>query len=108
MSERLVAISSPRPLSCLNSCAFYGSAKDHHDRLLTVDHDLDALIELFELAVTWGELDYSGQRLVEPARWSAFMSAHRWQSRIRAQQIFELAGDVALRAGRMNLVVGVD
>lgn len=108
MSESVVTIRSARRLSCPSSCAAYKSAKDHHDRLLIVDQDVDALIDLFDLAVTWGELDYSGQRLVEPAGWSDFVSTHRWQNVERAAQIFQLAIDVALRSGRMNVRDGTD
>jgi hypothetical protein len=96
MSQSVVTTRQPQQLSC--SCAFYRPARVHHDRLLTVENDLDALIDLFDLAVTWGELDYSGQRLVEPVAWSEFASSHRWQNVNRVQQIFQLATDVALRS----------
>lgn len=100
MSEAVVTtISSRRQLRCLDSCANYAFAKAHHDRLLDVEQDVDALIGLFDLAVTWGELDYSKQHLVEPRSWSDFVSTHRWQDAERAEQIFQLAIDVALRSG---------
>jgi uncharacterized protein (DUF849 family) len=100
MSEAVVTtIGSRRQVSCLDSCATHTSAKAHHDRLLTVERDVNALIELFDLAVTWGELDYSKQHLVEPRCWSDFVATHRWQDAERAEQIFQLAIDVALRSG---------
>ncbi|MGH8961965.1 MAG: hypothetical protein ACRDWT_12395, partial [Jatrophihabitantaceae bacterium] len=70
----MLTTSSPRQLSCPKACADYRSANAHHDRLLAVEHDLDALVDLFDLAVTWGELDYSGQRLIGPVRWPDFVS----------------------------------
>jgi hypothetical protein len=105
MSQSAVTARAQQQLSC--SCTFYRSARVHHDRLLTVEDDLDALIDLFDLAVTWGELDYSGYRLVEPVAWSEFMSGHRWQNVNRVQQIFQLATDVALRSQTVNASVGV-
>jgi hypothetical protein len=100
MSEAAVTtINSRRQLSCLDSCATYASAKAHHDRLLAVEKDVNALIELFDLAVTWGELDYSKEHLVEPRCWSDFVAIHRWQDAERAERIFQLATDVALRSG---------
>ena len=105
MSQSVVTARPPQKLSC--SCAFYRPARIHHDRLLTVENDLDALIDLFDLAVTWGELDYSGQRLVEPVAWSEFVSSHRWQNVNRVQQIFQLATDVALRSQTVSAVVSL-
>ena len=101
MSQSVVTAGQPQQLSC--SCAFYRSARVHHDRLLTVEDDLDALIDLFDLAVTWGELDYSGERLVEPVAWSEFVSSHRWQDADRVEQIFSLATDVVLRSQAVSL-----
>jgi hypothetical protein len=93
-----IPTSRSEPLTC--SCGFYDSASAHHDRLLTVERDMGALIDLFDLAVTWGELDYSEQRLVTPPRWPAFVSAHPWRDVERATQIFQLASDVALHSTR--------
>lgn len=100
MSTSVATISS-EPFTC--SCGFYDSASTHHDRLLTVEQDIDALLDLFELAVTWGELDYSAQRLIAPTRWRDFGSAHPWRDAERAQQIFQLASDVAMHSARLGM-----
>jgi hypothetical protein len=99
-----VATIRSEPLTC--SCDFYESASAHHDRLLAVDREIGALLDLFDLAVTWGELDYSGQRLVAPMRWPAFVSAHPWHDVERAKQIFQLASDVALHSARVGMQEG--
>jgi hypothetical protein len=72
----------------------------HHDRLLTVESDVDELLELVELAVTWGELDYSGAGVVPPGQWLEFAACHEWRDPDRAARIFSVATDIALRGGR--------
>ncbi|MEJ2885238.1 hypothetical protein [Actinomycetospora aeridis] len=72
-----------------------GSA--HHDRLLAVESDPDAVLDLLEIAVTWGELDYSGAEVVPPESWLDFASDHVWRCPDRALRLFALAADVALR-----------
>ena len=47
-----------RLVTCRGICPT-GPTRAHHDRLLTIDTDEDALLELMDLAVTWHELDYS-------------------------------------------------
>lgn len=69
----------------------------HHDRLLRVETDQAELVELLELAVTWGELDYSGVAVVPPERWSDFALAHDWQNPERVERLFDLSADIALR-----------
>lgn len=70
----------------------------HHDRLLRVETDVDELLELLELAVTWTELDYSGAAVVPPERWTDFAAAHAWARPDRMERLFGLAADVALRS----------
>lgn len=69
----------------------------HHDRLLAVETDPDAVVELFETAVTWAELEYPAESTVPPAGWVDFAERHRWQDPDRALRIFMLAADIALR-----------
>lgn len=71
----------------------------HHDRLLRVETDLDELLELLELAVTWTELDYSDAAVVPPERWTDFAMAHPWRDADRMERLFGLAADIALRHG---------
>ncbi len=69
----------------------------HHARLLTVETDPDAVLDLFELAVTWGELDYSDADVLPPESWIDFAAEHRWCRPDRVARLFALATDVALR-----------
>ncbi len=69
----------------------------HHDRLLTVDTNVDALLELIEIAVTWHELDYSGTPLVGPQDWAAFADEHAWRYPDQASRAFSLAIDIVGR-----------
>jgi hypothetical protein len=74
-------------------------ARVHHDQLLRVATDQDALLALFDLAVTWSELEYPAEQMIPPARWLEFDEEHRWPDPERVRQIFQLATDVAMRAG---------
>lgn len=78
-------------------CGHDGRTRVHHDRLLRLEDDIDELVELLELAVTWQELDYSGQDVVAPERWVDFANGHRWRDSARIERLFGLAADVALR-----------
>ena len=69
----------------------------HHDRLLAVESDPDAVLDLFEIAVTWGELDYTGADVLPPEAWIDFASDHVWRCPARVLRLFALASDVALR-----------
>jgi hypothetical protein len=70
----------------------------HHDRLRSVETDLDELLELLELAVTWSELDYGDVAVVPPERWTDFALAHVWRDPDRMERLFGLAADIALRS----------
>ncbi len=83
---------------CHLGCAETYKFRDHHDRLLCVEHDLDELLDLIELALTWGELDYSSSTVIPPAMWFAFAADHEWADPDRARRIFGLATDVALHS----------
>jgi hypothetical protein len=80
---------------CPQGCAFDGVTIEHHDQLLTVDQNLDQAMALMELAVTWGELDYSEAPLIPPSQWSDFVACHGWRVQGRAQRVFSLAVDAA-------------
>lgn len=71
---------------------------DHHDRLLRVESDLGELVELLEMAVTWGELDWSRSEVVPPHRWVDFALCHSWKDPATMERIFSLATDVAARS----------
>jgi hypothetical protein len=75
-----------------------GPLAAHHDRLLAAETDLEALLEFMELAVTWGELDYSTSDVVPPAMWAQFCEQHTWRDAGTMRRIFDLATDLALRS----------
>lgn len=87
---------APTHTACRRSCPALNQA--HHDRLLTVDVDVDELLALLEMAVTWYELDYSDHPVVGPAEWAAFAQTHDWTYPERAEQAFNLALDIVGRA----------
>jgi hypothetical protein len=72
----------------------------HHERLLAVESDPDAVLDLVELAVTWGELDYTGADVLAPEAWLDFAADHAWLRPDRVMRLFALASDVALRGPR--------
>jgi hypothetical protein len=85
-----------RLVTCRSACPA-GPSRAHHDRLLAVDTDPVALLELIELAVTWHELDYSVTTMVGPAEWETFAQRHRWSCPEQAEQAFLLATDIVAR-----------
>jgi hypothetical protein len=85
---------------CPESCVFAAAAQWHHARLLAVESDQDAVLELFELALTWHELEYSETQVVHPEQWMAFMENHVWADPDRIERIFSIATDVAMTAER--------
>ncbi len=80
-------------------CRFSREAPLHHDLLARVDADVAAALDLFELATTWDELDYSEQALVPPADWLDFAAEHHWHDPELAERLFSVAVDVAFRRG---------
>jgi hypothetical protein len=92
------AHASVRPLCCRGACASAAEHPEHHDRLLTVDSCVDAVLELLEMAVTWHELDWSGTSVVGPEHWLTFAGEHDWADPERAERVFILAADVVGRA----------
>lgn len=86
-------------IRCGRRCAFGdGPLAEHHDLLLRVETDLEALLEFMELAITWGELDYSDTDVVAPAMWAEFCAQHSWRDANTMRRIFDLATDMALRS----------
>lgn len=88
---------STRPLCCRGGCPSAAGQPEHHDRLLTVDTDLEAALELLEMAVTWHELDWSARPVVGPEHWLAFAAGHVWRDPDRAERVFSLAADIVGR-----------
>jgi hypothetical protein len=88
----------PARLACPAECRADHARRAHHDRLLAVETDADAVVELFETAVTWAELEYPEDSTIPPAQWVEFAERHRWRDPERALRIFLLAADAALRA----------
>ncbi len=83
-------------------CRFRKRARAHHDRLLLLLADADSMLDLFELAVTWAELDYSEHALIPPNQWVDFAMEHTWPDTERACRALGLAADVALGAQRVH------
>jgi hypothetical protein len=99
-----------RLVTCRDACPV-GPGRAHHDRLLAVDTDVDAVLELMELAVTWHELEYPRASLVGPREWETFAQRHLWARPERAEQVFLLAVDIAAKGaprmrstGRMTML----
>ncbi|WP_433503971.1 hypothetical protein ACQP04_30520 [Pseudonocardia halophobica] len=90
----------PARLACPGECRADHPWRAHHDRLLDVETDPDAVVDLFETAVTWSELEYPEETTIPPARWVEFAEKHRWRDTERALRIFSLAADAALRGTR--------
>ncbi|OLT21598.1 hypothetical protein BJF78_08310 [Pseudonocardia sp. CNS-139] len=85
-------------LACHGQCRPDPARHEHHNRLLQVETDPDALLDLFETAVTWAELEYPEESTIAPHEWLDFAERHRWHDPERVLRIFGLATDIALRA----------
>lgn len=83
--------------TCCRACPTAARHAAHHDRLRSVDIDPDELLALFELAVTWHELDYSESSVIGPAGWLTFADSHEWIHPERAAWAFSLAVDIVGR-----------
>jgi hypothetical protein len=84
-------------MTCRGECPAAARYPDHHDLLLAVDTDPEALLALLELAVTWHELDYSDRPVIGPAEWLDFAASHEWVFPDRAERAFSLAVDIVGR-----------
>lgn len=90
-------------LACRGTCRPAPARRAHHDRLLLVESDTDSMLELFDVAVTWAELEYPIAAMVPPGRWLDFVERHRWHDPERVARIFGLATDIALRPARLPI-----
>jgi hypothetical protein len=95
MTTARALVRSPRCQVWCTSAVLYPV---HHDRLLDVDVDPDAQLELLEIAVSWHELDYSTEPVVGPSEWLTFAARHRWTATERAVRVFSLAVDIVGRS----------
>lgn len=82
-------------------CRFASTAPTHHARLLRAGSDLDTAVDLVELAVTWDELDHSGEEVIPPHEWLEFWSDHAWPDPDLANRLFSVAVDIARRSREM-------
>lgn len=91
-------LSADRPCRC----RYTRQHAEHHERLLRLGTDADVFLELMELAVTWGELDYSESPVIPPNRWLEFVDSHIWADGAKVERMVSLAMDVALGSGRSS------
>jgi hypothetical protein len=96
-----VDLESPvRHSECRATCACDAATEWHHARLTMMESDQDALLELFELALTWYELEYSETPIIPPDQWMSFVENHCWSDPGRVERIFSIATDLVMMAGR--------
>jgi beta-xylosidase len=84
-------------------CRFAFAAPAHHDQLVQAASDLRAALDLFELALTWNELDYSEEELIPPADWLEFSAEHVWPDAELAHRLFSAAVDVVRHGARSDV-----
>ncbi len=65
--------------------------------LVSVEVDVAVVVDLMELATTWGELDYSDEAVIPPGDWLDFAAAHTWRNPDLVYRLFSVATDVASR-----------
>jgi len=61
-------------------CRFEQSAPAHHRRLMSLEaQPMTSLVELIEMAATWGEIEYGEfEPVIPPSEWIDFAEAHAW------------------------------
>jgi hypothetical protein len=61
-------------------CRFERTAPAHHRRLVALEaQPLTSLVELIEMAATWGELEYGEtEPVIPPSEWIDFAEEHAW------------------------------
>jgi hypothetical protein len=89
-----------RHSGCRATCACDPATEWHHARLTRIESDQDALLELFEVALTWYELEYSETPIIPPDQWMSFVENHCWSDPSRVERIFRIATDLVMMAGR--------
>jgi len=61
-------------------CRFEQAAPEHHRRLVSLEAEpMAALVELIEMAATWGEIEYGElEPVIGPGDWIEFAQSHAW------------------------------
>ncbi|WUJ70292.1 hypothetical protein OG809_34995 [Kribbella soli] len=61
-------------------CRFERHAPEHHRRLVSLEaQPMVSLVELIEMAATWGEIEYGEtEPVIPPSEWIDFAEAHAW------------------------------
>jgi hypothetical protein len=61
-------------------CRFAQNAPGHHRRLVSLEaQPMTSLVELIEMAATWGEIEYGeSEPVIPPSEWIEFAEAHAW------------------------------
>lgn len=95
-------MSQPTHITCRGRCHSDTARRAHHDELLRVETDHDAMLDLLELAVTWSELQYPPD-VIPPEQWLDFALRHQWRNPQRMLRVFSLAIDIA-RTGRRTRI----
>jgi len=67
-----------QPRCC--GCRFEQTAPDHHRRLVSIEAEpMTSLVELIEMAATWGEIEYGEMEpVIPPSEWIDFAEEHAW------------------------------
>ena len=68
----------------------------------------DEITSIIEVAVTWHELDYSDQQMIDPDDWLDFVAEHTWTNPERVLDFFlALRSMVSARSARRELAMVV-
>jgi hypothetical protein len=95
-------VTSTHRAQCLETCTFDPAAPWHHRKLMTIESDQSAVLDLMELAITWPELEYSDTPTIAPGQWFSFVESHHWLDSGRVERIFSIATDIAMTAMRAS------
>lgn len=61
-------------------CRFAKDSPGHHRRLISLEtQPMTSLVELIEMAATWGEIEYDEtEPVIPPSEWIEFAQSHAW------------------------------
>ena len=90
-------------------CRFAQTAPGHHHRLVSLEaQPLTSLVELIEMAATWGEIEYGEtEPVIPPSEWIEFAEAHVWSDGDRVFDAFVALASLPPRARPLATVTSL-
>lgn len=88
-------------------CRFEWRAPEHHRRLAAIEQrPWEGLVELVEMAATWGEVEHGEEEpVIGPSEWFDFAAEHEWLDPARVGDVMIALASLALPAASARSTV---